>query len=503
MKNISVLSKRLINNYQIRTESDNGVDYIVVPVVMMVEGVHNGSAGPILYTAEQLSQNVERWNDEPIVINHPMDSSGNPISAHSETVGDEIVGMVRNATMDNLRLLAEAWLRKDSLNSLSPTTLQKIQAQTPIDVSVGVISNSIEERGVFQNEPYIGIANNIIPDHLALLPEDRGACSWDDGCGIRNKLNVNNKPNKNENVKMDDVKFKIKEINNHLLERGLVIDSFAEKELVVNDIGYRQVSQLIQRQLDSIDTNTTYHFLEDAFDGYFIYRVTNSQTRGDSYFKRSYTISNNAVEFSNDAIEVVKTISYDEITQNSSETMKRTKFNNLNPKQMSEKKASSCKVTALIQKKATSYTEDGREWLSTFEDAQLEKMVPKEVEVSPTPAAVTVEQIQAVLNSETDPEKFIDKFMPAGMRESVKAGIALNKEKRTALIKGITANSTFTEEELGDWSTPQLQKTHDAVVKDVADYSLNGGSNANESDEESDDSDMEFMLNLKSEKENG
>jgi len=44
------------NSYETRIEKYNGEDHLVVPVVMMVEGVHAGSAGPMLHLAEDLGR---------------------------------------------------------------------------------------------------------------------------------------------------------------------------------------------------------------------------------------------------------------------------------------------------------------------------------------------------------------------------------------------------------------------------------------------------------------
>ena len=58
-------------NYTIREETLNGKPHLVVPVVMMVEGVHDGSDGPICHKAENMAQFAEAWNGVPVTISHP------------------------------------------------------------------------------------------------------------------------------------------------------------------------------------------------------------------------------------------------------------------------------------------------------------------------------------------------------------------------------------------------------------------------------------------------
>jgi hypothetical protein len=44
------------NNYEIRMETYMGRKHLIVPVVMMVEGVHCGSAGPLFHSIEELGK---------------------------------------------------------------------------------------------------------------------------------------------------------------------------------------------------------------------------------------------------------------------------------------------------------------------------------------------------------------------------------------------------------------------------------------------------------------
>jgi len=172
-------------NYEIREEVHDGKEYIVVPIVMMVEGVHHGNRGPVLHQAQELSKFVETWNGRPITVGHP-EVEGHAVSANaSPEVHDQVtVGHVFNANYNN-GLRAEAWLDVQRLAAVSPLALTYIYEGQPIDVSVGVFNDTAYIEGEWRGETYESIASNYRPDHLALLPGERGACSWDDGCGIR------------------------------------------------------------------------------------------------------------------------------------------------------------------------------------------------------------------------------------------------------------------------------------------------------------------------------
>jgi hypothetical protein len=48
------------------------------------------------------------------------------------------------------------------------------------------IDTQVGDNPVFNGVKYEGIARNLRPDHLAILPDDKGACSLEDGCGVNN-----------------------------------------------------------------------------------------------------------------------------------------------------------------------------------------------------------------------------------------------------------------------------------------------------------------------------
>ena len=65
--------------YQIDKRKRENRDYLVIPVVMMVEGVHAGSQGAVYHSMDELGKVPESWNGRPIVIDHPM-IDGIPVS---------------------------------------------------------------------------------------------------------------------------------------------------------------------------------------------------------------------------------------------------------------------------------------------------------------------------------------------------------------------------------------------------------------------------------------
>src|SRR5262245_29083990 len=244
-------------DYEIREEVVNGSSYWVVPVVMMVEGVHSGSKGPMLYTQQQLAASVPSWNGMPVTIGHPQDDKGRYISANTPSVMSSIVGRIYNPRMDGDKLSAEAWIEVSSLTNASQAAVEYIKERKALDVSIGVFSEETGDGGEFGGEQYRAEAVNLIPDHLALLPGEVGACSWDDGCGIRNnsKMKINKKTDTTTISKSDWL--------DALLKQGFAV------HLVANESSYGDILSSIQGELNAMDNDIRVYYLEEVYDNYF------------------------------------------------------------------------------------------------------------------------------------------------------------------------------------------------------------------------------------------
>lgn len=218
-------------NYTVRRTEYMGVPHIIVPVVMMREGVHNGSNGPTLHLASELGRIVSAWNGIPVTVQHPM-LNGNHVSANlPEVLERESVGVILNSRMDGDALKAEAWINISRLSEVNEEAFNQILDQNPMDVSVGVFSDNEEITGVHNNESYESIARNHRPDHLALLPGEVGACSWQDGCGIRT--------NKKGGI---NVKQSSKSINNQVQFKGIEVNTSINKTIDWDKIDKEKIS---------------------------------------------------------------------------------------------------------------------------------------------------------------------------------------------------------------------------------------------------------------------
>jgi hypothetical protein len=161
-----------------RREQLNGREHMVVQVVALVPGIVNGE----MVTQEEILASVQQWNDVPIPIEHPRER-GMPISARQPGVLERsVVGRLYGANVGptgNLR--GEMWLDVGKVGALGyADMLELLAAGGPVEVSTAYyrdLDTTTTGTG------FSGAAKNLKPDHLALLPHSKGACSWQDGCG--------------------------------------------------------------------------------------------------------------------------------------------------------------------------------------------------------------------------------------------------------------------------------------------------------------------------------
>ncbi len=455
-RQIDVLSLA-VNNYTVREETLDGRKHLVVPVVMMVEGVHSGSGGPILHTAEELALWTEAWDGIPVTISHPT-AEGDPISANAPEVLDaSSVGRIFNTVYSD-GLKAEAWIDYEKISMKSTTALEAIENQEPLEVSVGVFSdsNKAEEGAQWNGETYDSIAYNYRPDHLALLPGEEGACSWDDGCGIR------------VNQKGGVVKDLIKTFQEHSAQ-GYVVS------LISNEMGYREIQETLSAKLRDLNTDGVYHYVEEVFDDHIVYSKW-MDNGGETLYKQGYTLDDNSnITFEGGAAEVRKKVEY--VTNK----MRRARpvNNNVNKGGKMKTEGNLCceaKVDALISNKLTHWQASDREWLLTQEETTIAKMSPMEpakVEQSAEEIQANKDQVITDYNAGRSTIEDYTKDMPDAMKVQVEGGVKLYNEHRDALVKGImdnTADGIWKEDTLKGMDDETLENVSKSI-KQPADYS--------------------------------
>ncbi len=238
-------------------------DYLVVPVVMMVEGVLNGSQGPLYYPSDEISKTPAVWNHKPIVVYHPT-MNGQGISAcDPDVITQRKVGVIMNTRYDKKAkaLKAEAWMEEERLKKVDNRVLQNVQKLKMTEVSTGLFTDNEEAEGTFKGKAYVAIARNYKPDHLAILPDQKGACSIADGAG--------------------------------LCRNGMSYDDIRQK-----------LAALITPKGKMGEAVSAYKWVRDVYDSEFVYQD------GADYYRQSYRKNKDGVELLGDAEKVVEVKEY-------------------------------------------------------------------------------------------------------------------------------------------------------------------------------------------------
>jgi hypothetical protein len=167
----------------IQRSSRNGRNYLVAPMTLIVPGVLPGSHGPLLYPPDELAKNPSDWNAIPIVCRHPQ-VNGRFVSArHPEIIETYGLGQLYNAQYGD-KLTAEGWFDEEDTKRVDHRIYDALVNATVMEISTGLFSSTEKGRGVWNGRGYHGTARNYRPDHLAVLPDQKGACSVEDGCGL-------------------------------------------------------------------------------------------------------------------------------------------------------------------------------------------------------------------------------------------------------------------------------------------------------------------------------
>ena len=173
----------------IRTAQFSGREHLVVPVVALVgDAVIEalGSAGPEFIPAAVVEASVAGWRGEPVMADHPSSEDGRLLSANEpEVLEAASFGRIFHPVYKDKRLTVEAYIDPElAVAAGAEGLLERLRAGQTVEVSIGAYVRTEARQGIHAGQRYGAVWTDILPDHLALLPEGSiGACSVAMGCG--------------------------------------------------------------------------------------------------------------------------------------------------------------------------------------------------------------------------------------------------------------------------------------------------------------------------------
>lgn len=455
-------------NYATRNETFRGKPYLVAPVVILTEGVHAGSQGPLYYPREELRNFPPSWNGIPLPINHP-DINGAPTIANSpETIDRLSVGQLFAVRYDEStgigRLMGELWVDIEKAQEIAPEVLQRLRANQPLEVSTGLYSQDEIASGDWHGEPYQLIARNYRPEHLALLPDNVGACSIADGCGVRN-----------QQKKDDEMRQKQRNAppkNNSEKEP----QKYMSESLLTNE-GMVELRDKLQAALDSLDvfgSNSAVHFLREFMPhgdtgGRVIARIhrENEVTTDEA----TYTVNGSGQVTIGTFSAVVERTSFDPVTNTDEGKIKKNKCEGCNcggeaPNNLNDED----------DKGTSTNNEEGVDEMKTEKAEQVTSMITANVGFSEKHRVCleglecdvlgvfssVVEQVETLTKNAVKKPTTVEEamsFLPDSEKMRVNEALKIEGEKRKALVEGITANTKnpFTAPELQGMTIERLE----------------------------------------------
>jgi hypothetical protein len=173
---------RAVNKSQIEKHDKGWTIRDVVPVIDNIV-MNNG-----LYPADELAQSYESLSGVPAPIGHPQDEQGNYISAMR---GDALRNYYAGVTVENARKEGERYLVDLEINEAQAAAhpdgqrmIEAINSGESVHVSTGLMLQREPEEGISRGKRYGWRATNIQFDHLAILLDEKGAATPEQGVGI-------------------------------------------------------------------------------------------------------------------------------------------------------------------------------------------------------------------------------------------------------------------------------------------------------------------------------
>lgn len=302
---------------------NNKAHFIIRDVVPVVDDVvmNNG-----LYPKDEIDKSYMSINGNLMPIGHPK-VNGQFVSASNAKAINEYYGgaWAENVHKDNDKVLLDCYVDIEFAKNheKGKQLLERLESMvngedvSPIHVSTGLILNKVHQSGKSKGKAYNWVATNMQFDHVAILLNEQGAATPNDGVGMF----VNS-----------DGEYQIENANlidaANYTNNG-IINKFKSFFAGNSDLSFSDVHRLLSEKLNENKVDgKEWLYIDSIFPNYLIYESQNKK------LKQTYLIDENQkVNFVGEAVEVKKTIVYDEIkTNGENQTMKEKILQALNAK---------------------------------------------------------------------------------------------------------------------------------------------------------------------------
>lgn len=321
MKLSSIHVKSLaINASNISTTTINGQEhYVIRGAVPIVDDIvmNNG-----LYLGEEINNSYQTMEGKLMPLPHPkVDgkyvSANDPRAINSFHVG----AWAQNVSKSGDQVVMDVYINK-AVAETKPdgkrliNRLDEMIAGTntdPIHLSTGLLTNKEKKSGESKGKKYSWIARNMQFDHIAILLDEPGAGTPEEGVGMF--VNADGQEGEVETASLIDAANSLKD---GLLNK---VKFFFTHN---SDASFDEIYQMLREAIRPSTDSGVYRYVVTVWPDKFIYED------GNKLFQQKYLIDDNAVTLVGDAVEVVrKPTEYEIKTNGENDPMKELIINAL------------------------------------------------------------------------------------------------------------------------------------------------------------------------------
>ncbi|MBI9595753.1 DUF2213 domain-containing protein [Escherichia coli] len=321
MKLSSIHVKSLaINASNISTTTINGQEHYVIrgAVPIVDDIVMNGG----LYPAEEINNSYQTMEGKLMPLPHPM-VDGKYVSANDpRAINAYHVGAwAQNVSKSGDQVVMDVYINK-AVAETKPdgkrliNRLDEMIAGTntdPIHLSTGLLTNKEKKSGESKEKKYTWIARNMQFDHIAILLDEPGAGTPEEGVGMF--VNADGQEGEVETASLIDAANSLKD--------GLVnkVKFFLTHN---SDASFDEIYQMLREAIRAPSGSDVYRYVVTVWPDKFIYE------EGSKLFQQKYLIDDSTVTLVGDAVEVVrKPTEYEIKTNGENDPMKELIINAL------------------------------------------------------------------------------------------------------------------------------------------------------------------------------
>lgn len=421
MKLSSIHVKSLaINASNISTTTINGQEHYVirgaVPIVDSI--VMNGG----LYPAEEINNSYQTMEGKLMPLPHPkIDgkyvSANDPRAINSFHVG----AWAQNVSKSGDQVVMDVYINK-AVAETKPDGRRLINRldemidgtnTDPIHLSTGLLTNKEKKSGESKGKKYSWIARNMQFDHIAILLDEPGAGTPEEGVGMF--VNADGQEGEVETASLIDAANSLKD---GLLNK--VRFFFTHN----SDASFDEIYQMLREAIRAPSGSDVYRYVMTVWPDKFIYE------EGKKLFQQKYLIDDNVVTMVGDAVEVVrKPTEYEVKTNGETNPMKEKMIAALNAAGVKTEGLTDDQVWDAYNEQMKNPADGKKEDEDSEEDKSKKKDPAANAEEIPAWAKALSEKVDALntqISANADTER-------KEMREAVKAKFGLSEAAVNAM----------------------------------------------------------------------